>query len=162
MFLPIFKQKAPYKLMERSIFSSRYCFVENLFRRFEWLFLTLFPVQLHFHITKTLTMEKRYSYKFLHTRFTFFCLWLILCLAALKLRTLFIFFSGKMTKLEYRVISEYFDWLDANVQLKPNLIGKYSTYITLINIKYGTPEDVILNNGYFSLPYISVQERSVP
>ncbi|KAG1659871.1 Deoxynucleoside kinase [Nymphon striatum] len=52
----------PIKLMERSIFSARYCFVENLFR------------------------------------------------------------SGKLSKVEYNVICEYFNWLTQNIPMKPDLI----------------------------------------
>lgn len=33
----LFGQEKPVKLMERSIYSAKYCFVENHFKRFVWL-----------------------------------------------------------------------------------------------------------------------------
>lgn len=37
LFFFLFGQDKPVKLMERSIYSAKYCFVENHFKRFVWL-----------------------------------------------------------------------------------------------------------------------------
>jgi deoxyadenosine/deoxycytidine kinase len=40
--------KAAVKIMERSIYSARYCFVENLYRKYEFFFVFLFNWMIYF------------------------------------------------------------------------------------------------------------------